>query len=349
MFGFRGFIFKARIVTITLAIILAIIIGSFSLAHSKDDNTLTVYTAQSATTAQLPLLEAFKAGWPGDGRQIKLEYWKNLDDLRSLVLAGKGDIWVGHLEGLARAASRGAPVSLVAVTVWRKFYFVSKPLPLTAGAPDRFPESTSELLDFILANNEAIGSAPQNSPGGSLLKKLGGPNLVIEALPPQQLILDLVQGRRRVGLLPEPMATVAAERDPSIKIIGSLEEQYAQRLGGPSEIPQAGVAVNLNLAQNESELVGQLVKLIEEGAQKAASLSPQEAALLLPPETLKAIGENVVAMSLTREPIIARSAESSRDEIEAFLKIAAPDIYEPGNATLPESFFFKAPKSMTSK
>ncbi|MDR1658196.1 MAG: hypothetical protein LBT47_11685 [Deltaproteobacteria bacterium] len=342
---------RLKLFGLASAILLVCLFSVFSnrQAQAKADlnpsEPLLVYTALTATTAQLPLFEAFRAGWPGSDRRIIVEYWKNLDDLRSLVLAGKGDIWVGHLEGLARASTRGAPVTLVAATVWQKFFFVSAPLPLNPGAPDRLAESTEELLDFVLKNGEVIGSAPQNGPCTNLLKALGEPDLTIETMAPQQLILELTQGTRRVGLLPEPVATAAKAKVPSLKIIGSLEAEYSRRLGGPALIPQAGVAVNLELAQREPALVAKLVELIEEGAINLAALEPGQAALRLPKETIEAVGQEILTLSLAAEPIIAKSAASCQSEIEDFLKIAAPDLYEPSSPHIPDSFFFKAPSA----
>ncbi|MDD9301390.1 MAG: hypothetical protein HUK40_03205 [Desulfobacter sp.] len=34
-------------------------------------------------------------------------------------------MWLGHTQGFARAAARGAPVKLMLTTGWRKFYLVS--------------------------------------------------------------------------------------------------------------------------------------------------------------------------------------------------------------------------------
>jgi NitT/TauT family transport system substrate-binding protein len=301
---------------------------------------VVVYTAQTATTAQLPLMAAIKAGWPGDGREVRIEYWKNLDDLRSLVLAGRGDLWVGHVEALARAAARGAPVSLAEITAWRKFYLISTPLPLDEGQEDRHPESVAELLEYAAESGSRLGSAPPNSPMAAFLARLAGPKVAVDSLPPQQLILELASGRRQIGLLPEPMATAATVKDPRIAVIGSLESEYSRKIGGPDWLPQAAVAVNHAFADQNPELVAALVDMMGP-LTKALSVGPAlEAARTLPRETIEALGEEIVVKSLTREPIMARPAYEVAEDIERFLRAAAPELYEGGGTPPPPATLY---------
>ncbi|MDR0356063.1 MAG: hypothetical protein LBJ64_10085 [Deltaproteobacteria bacterium] len=328
--------------------------GSGGEASAKiDDETaplpkkeIVVYTALTATTAQLPLLGALAAGWPADGT-VKIEFWKNMEDLRALVLAGQGDVWIGHLETLARAASRGAPVRLAAATVWRKFYFVSRPL---AAAPDgtaTYPASVEELLALTAAKGETIATAPQNSPSEEMLKKILGPSYPLrpEALPPQQLVLEMIRGQKKAALLPEPLASSLVRRDPELKIIGSLEEEYARRFGGPSLIPQAGVAVHEKLASERPDLVKSLLALMTRSVDELQG-DPQKMLLLLPAEARAAIGDEALLDSLTVEPLIIKSASDAKSEIDYYLSLAAPDLVAPaegaGERRLPETFIWSA-------
>ncbi|MDR2387793.1 MAG: hypothetical protein LBE80_09460 [Deltaproteobacteria bacterium] len=309
-------------------------------AAQKANNALTVYTAMTATTAQLPLLGAISQGWP-EGGQVKVEYWKNLEDLRALVLAGKGDVWVGHLETLYRAAARGAPVSLVAVTVWRKFYFISAPLPQEPGGPAVQPKDVSQLLNLAAKNNLTVTASPQNSPQASLLDELKNIHgaFPTESLPPQQLILELIKGQRLIALMPEPMASLALSKDPKLKIIGSLEEQYSKDFGGDGYLPQAGVAVNLNLVKTQPHLVAALLSLMTQSVADLETKPVSAKIALFPPEVLKAVGPQVLEASLSLEPLIIKSAHEVKDRVEDFLLLAAPDLASNQNS-LPENFYF---------
>ncbi|MDR0622074.1 MAG: hypothetical protein LBJ61_09390 [Deltaproteobacteria bacterium] len=304
------------------------------------EDKLTVYTAITATTAQLPLLGALKRGWP-EGAEVKVEYWKNLEDLRALVLAGKGDVWVGHLETLARAASRGAPVSLVAVTVWRKFYFISSPLPLAKGQEPAYPTDVGELLKAAAENKLTVTASPQNSPQAGLLEELKDVYGAFpsEGLPPQQLILELMRGQRLIGLMPEPMASMAVSKDPKLKIIGSLEEEYSKNFGGDGYLPQAGVAVNRAFLERRPNDATELVALMAATVKDLEGKPVSAKIELFPPEVIGAVGQEVLEASLTLEPLRFQNSSEAKDRIMDFLLLAAPDLFETGG-TFPQSFFW---------
>jgi NitT/TauT family transport system substrate-binding protein len=308
-------------------------------AEAQEDKPIIVYTAQTATTAQLPLMAAIKAGWPGEGATVKVKYWKNLDDLRALALAGKGDVWVGHVEALARAAAATAPVTLIEITAWRKFFLISLPLPFKKGADERHPRSVEELVQYSLENGLRLGSSPPNSPMTALLRRLGGDGLAIDSLPPQQLILELSSGKRSAGMLPEPMASVAALKNPRIAVVGSLEQAYASQFGGPDWQPQAAVAVNRAFLERSPALVASLVEMMGPLAEELAKAGPKEAAAALPLETIEAIGLEALKNSLEREIIKAVPASEIRQDVESFLRQAAPELYQEGAAAPPESLF----------
>ncbi|MCV6602515.1 MAG: hypothetical protein OIF54_13315, partial [Cohaesibacter sp.] len=84
---------------------------------------------------------------------LETKFWKGLADLEGLMLAGKGDIWVGHIDGFAKAASRGAPVQLVSVTGWKKFYILSRNADIS---------SFDDVLN--LPENHPIAVAPPHTP-----------------------------------------------------------------------------------------------------------------------------------------------------------------------------------------
>ena len=320
---------------------------SFSQDSASQDQQaaqkpVVVYTAQTATTAQLPLIAAIKAGWPGNGRTVEINYWKNLDDLRALALAGKGDVWVGHVEALARAAARGAPITLVEITAWRKFFLISLPLPFKDSPEPRHPKSVAELLSHASENSLALGSSPPNSPMTELLRRLGGEGLIIDSLPPQQLILEMSSGRRSAGMLPEPMASAGSIKNPSIAVIGSLEAEYASRFGGPDWRPQAGVAVNRAFLDSDPDLVASLVSMMGPLTEGLANGSPEDAAMILPDETREAIGTEALVKSLGREIIRAVPASEIKEDVVNFLKEAAPELYKEGAKAPPESLFLPA-------
>jgi NitT/TauT family transport system substrate-binding protein len=294
---------------------------------------LTLYTAVTATTPQIPLQAAVREGWP-EGYSLKTEYWKNLDDLRGIMLAGKGDIWIGHLEGFAQAAKRGAPVTLIAVTGWKKFYFV-------ASSDLRLPESASSpvvgLAEALRQTGQALAVAPQDSPALGILEaaaQLGGPSFSIAAMPPQQLMLEMLRGARSCALLPEPLLSGLLAKKSGLRVVASLEEEAARLFGGPNRLPWVGIAVHSRLIEENPRLVADLVERMQRAATRLAD-DPEAGAAVLPSEVARAVGGDVLAASMERDLVMVVPAARARDEIVRFLRMVAPTALVPGTGESP--------------
>jgi NitT/TauT family transport system substrate-binding protein len=312
-------------------------VGLFPLsaprAAENTEKPLLLYTAMTATTPQIPLWAAIGAGWPA-GRELRVDYWKSLDDLRGLILAGRGDIWVGHLEGFAQAARRGAPVTLVAVTGWKKFYFV-------AAGGEEGPRSLESLALALRREGLPLAVAPQDSPAIGVLEELarrGGPSFTIEAMPTQQAMLAMIRGSRSCALLPEPLVSALLAKKDGLRIAASLESEMAGLSGGPARLPLVGIAVRTSLAREEPALVRGLARAMREEAVKLAG-RPAEALAVLPQNVRGAFGAGVLESSLSRDPVLVVPAGEARQEILDFLRMVLPDFQGNDGRTLPESFF----------
>jgi NitT/TauT family transport system substrate-binding protein len=291
-----------------------------SASHAADAvsaKKIVLYTALTATSPQIPLWAAIKQGWP-EGYQLQVEYWKTLDDLRGVMLAGKGDIWVGNLEGFAQAAKRGAPVTLIAITAWKKFYFVT--------SADEKTSSLEEMAVAMKKTGEALAIAPQDSPALGVLGEIGkkgGPVFKTAPMPPQQLMLEMMKGSRKYALLPEPFLSVLLAKKKDIRIVASLEEAFSSRFGGVARLPFAGIAVKTDFAKANPELIKKLVQIMEEVAPRL-NKKPEEAIAVLPESVRKNLGHDLIKTSLSRDLIHVESAEKARSRIADFLKITLP-------------------------
>lgn len=312
-------------------------------AEDSEHRRVVLYTSFTATTPQIPLWAAIHGGWP-ENRELSAEYWKTLDDLRGMVLAGKGDIWVGHLEGFAQAALRGAPIRLVAVTGWEKFYFIG---------PETSPPS--DLTALALALRQAglpLAAAPPDSPAIAVLEAVnqrGGPSFAIAAMPPQQLMLDMARGRVSHGLLPEPLVSMLLARQPRLRVLAGLEAEYARLYGGFSRFPWVGVAVNSRFAEQEPESIRKLAAAMQAHAIRLAD-DPEAAIAALPPVIRKEVGEDILRASLPRDRILVIPATDAAAEIRAFLPMVLPET-DPArlDALLSGPFLFGNKQDITRK
>jgi ABC-type nitrate/sulfonate/bicarbonate transport system substrate-binding protein len=190
-----------------------------------------------------------------------------------------------------------------------------------------------------------LAAAPQNSPAKGVvaaLSALGGPTFELMGLAPQQVLLELTSGRGKAALLPEPMATVALSKNPELKIIANLEEEYALLSKGLPRLPQAGVALNQNFADAYPDLAGELVALMVDTALELKEQSPSQIVALLPQSTKDNLGAENLERSLSRDLLLALPAWEIKEEINSFLCLAVPELCENGSlkASFPQTFVF---------
>lgn len=275
---------------------------------------LTIYTAVGATTAQAPLMGAIQHGW-GKNDALEIRYWKDLDDLRGVILAGKGDIWVGHLEGFAQATRQGALVTLIALTAWEdKFRFLT--LDPTADSP-------AAMASHANMAAEELALTPKGSAVAALLEAArpkGGPAFRVADFPPQQLIQELAQGKIRYVAAPEPLATALTARFPSLRDVGGLSALHKPVNDQGLGIPIAGVAVRSSLLAEHPEKIHALVAAMVQWAQTHKN-DPGGVAGVLPAETLTMLGKDTIIASLQHDPIAVVDAKASRQLIEEALQV----------------------------
>jgi len=289
----------------------------------------SVYTTGLATTPQIPFWKALADGDLGFTPEV--HYWKNLDDLRGILLAGKGDIWIGHIDGFAQAARRGAPIQLACVSGWKKFHFLTT-------RPDIH---TFEDIAKLPRGTE-IASAPPHSPGVAVLRSVEGKGLPAFSYAPhepKQLALKAVQGSADLLLLPEPLVTVLLKKKPELRVVASVEEEYGRLTGTDPVLPIAGIAVNTNTLKQHPELANRIREAMRK-QEKALMTNPAAGLETLPPEFETFIPRPIVEASLERDVIRVRTAREAEAQIRDYLSMLLPkSVDENGVIQLPDTFF----------
>lgn len=289
--------------------------------------SLTFYTAPTATTPQIPFWALKNSGELKNFCRINVELWKDTDNLKMLMLAGEGDLWLGHLESFALARMRGAPVTLLAITAWKKFYLVS---------------SNPKLGDFEALAGRSLALAPKGSPALALAGALENSSLAkisYSSYEIGQLLLHLKNKSFDAALIPEPFVSLVLEKMPEFTATANLEELFAQRFGGKPRLPIAGIAVNSETAEKYPELISSILRLmIDKGSQ--IGQSPDLAVSHLPPEFFEYLPKTVVRSSLERDPVLVEPAWKVRAEIERYLEIISPVVFNGESALRPDDSFY---------
>ncbi|SKA68042.1 hypothetical protein [Desulfobaculum bizertense] len=320
----------------THSILMVFALGIFFLFSSPQQSwstelpEITFYTNGQATTPQLALWYGISKGELDDLCTIHIKQWKDMNHLRGLVLAGKGDLWLGHVDAFSQAARRGAPVSLLAVTGWRKFFFLSG------------NSSLRTLTDLQkLPAKTRVHSAPPDSPAVPVLQSLAQSTESLPAFsytphPGRALALDAIKHPEQLYLLPEPLVTVLLLKAPQLHVVGSVEELYASATGKEPFLPWAGLAMNTASMAKHPRIAARILHIVDKSTAKLQP-TPEKALTALPKEFGRFVSPKIIAASLSRDILRAKSGQAARTDIEDLERLTARGMQLPA---LPSSFFY---------
>ncbi len=285
---------------------------------------LTFYTTKLATTPQLAFWQAVEKGRILERCNIRVRFWENLDQLQTAMLAGKGDLWLGHTDSFVMAALQGAPVQLLLTTGWRKFYLVS---------------SRTDRLHFNDFIGKSLAFTPPGSPAVSVLRSVGHNRFAaISFIPykPKELMGKLMRGDITTALLPEPLVTRALSSRSDLLPGENVADIYGQYSGHLQGMPLAGIAVNAKTARKYPEIISWIAKETLRQA-KILQQAPEKGVKNLPQEFQAVIAKNLVQLSLQREKVYAAYSSSVRLQIEDYMDIISGGQKNP----LPDCLFWK--------
>lgn len=276
------------------------------LGTNPDLPTLTFYTSGLATTPQLPLWHAAAKGDLLSHCNLEVKVWKTLDDLRGTILAGKGDLWLGHTEGFVQAGMRGAPVKLLAVTAWRKFYLVST------------DETRLHVKDYL---GSELAYAPTGSPAVPVLRSSldGAESIRFKPGEARQIAMLLMKGELTAAVVPEPMVSMLEMKVEGLKVGESVEALYGKTHGGEPRMPIAGLAIHASVLEDHPGLAEHILASLKTSGRVLAE-HPEAGIACLPKEFSSFVKPKIIAASLKRDKVLVKSAREVKGEIDAFLK-----------------------------
>ena len=290
-------------------VLLLVVLGGFASCRPEEEAKVVVWANASATTPVLPLYALQEPSW-------EFREWNTTVAFQSLLLAGDGVFWVGHLEGFARACQHGAPLQLLAVTGWRKWQILSR------HAEWHFPE------DFLQGG---VGFAPSDGAGRFLLEALlkeQDLSMTLKPMEMRQMMLKALDGQLDSVVIPEPFATALLKKDSSFHRISSLEEYYGRCRNCAPEVPWAGIAVHREWASSHPEEMARVVEKLGIIGGELAAMTPAQAAEFWPLEKERSAGisRTALADSLERDPVKVVLAKDMIPQLREFLAIVAPEI-----------------------
>jgi len=318
--------FSAPVIIISLALTALAVWGGF-VAFRGDPGTvfyegdnpalpvLDIYTSGGATTPQLALFAAIREGDLRDLFNFRIHIWKNPDDLLSNVMSGKGDLWIGHTEGFAVARMRGAPVQMLIFTSFHKFYILT----------------SVNVTSWEGLSGSRVAYAPPGSPAFALMRKVmegSGHKLILEPYQGKELELQMVSGKVRSAILPEPLVTQMLAINGGLKIIAGVEDLFSAKTGEP--VPVAGIGVNENTARKYRDKIAKLQKILLVRSE-ILSREGKKAARYFPGYFDKYLPRATVEQSLVRDTISSVQNSALENALAVYLNAVYPDIFKNKN------------------
>lgn len=261
--------------------------------------------------------------------------WSSPDMLRSMLVNGKSAVTAVPTYVGANLANRGIEVRMAAVTVWGLLWLIGP-----EGAAPGWESLRGEKVMIPLPNDmpDLVFRFLANANG---LERDDYQVEYFAQMP--EVVSRLVSGEGTWAVLPEHMATVALsqarQNDRRLTRFMNLQEAWAGVTGGQPRIPQAGIVVSSQLAEQRPELIG---AVLDELAAAVGTVNAANSQTVATITTGTGVPEQVVADVIPRLNLEVVPADQARTELEAFytnLATLSPDII---GGRLPDASFYLA-------
>lgn len=279
--------------------------------------SLDLYTYGTVTTPQLALYAGIASGEAGRFFNIRVHLWKNPDELLACVLAGKGDLWIGHTEGFAMARKRGAPVQILAFTSYRKFFIIA----------------SGEARDLKDIAGETVAYSPPGSPAVPLMETIMQKESVSFRLEPheaKELSLLMSAGKIKTAILPEPLVSMFLSGNKTFSVVACVEDLFVKTTGRNGTLPVAGIAVNTITALKYRDSIMKLREIIVRQSKRIAS-EGEKASEYFPRYLEEYVPRRIVSESLKRDKPLARYGDEVRNDLMAYLRAVHPELFSGNN------------------
>ncbi len=294
-------------------------------------------------TVSAPLIHMATSGALADlADKVEFVAWRDPDQLRAMVLNGKADVLAMPSNVAANLHNRGAPVTLLDVSVWGMLWMVSR-------APDK-----QTLADF---KGEEVAIPFRGDMPDVMFQLLTArqnldarKDFRLRYVPtPMEAMQLLITRRVDHALLAEPAVSMALRKTksfplglvaPELHRSVDLQKEWGRLFQRPSRIPQAGVAVIGTLRERPDAMArieaahARSLDWCRSHAADCGALAAKHIDLL----TAEAVADSIAASQLEAVP-----AAKARGELEFFFgQLLARD---PGlvGGRLPGDAFYHSP------
>lgn len=267
---------------------------------------------------------------------VDLDTWGTPDLLRAMLVNGESEVTAVPSYVGANLSNRGVDVKLAAMLVWGILYVVGP-----EGAP----------ADWESLRGQTVLVPMQNDMPDLVFRYLAEANGLVAGTDYEiqyyaqapEIVNELMKEDGKFAVLFEHVATVALDQAQqngrSYGRILDLQEEWGGATGGEARIPQAGIVIPGDLAEESPELVGAILTDLEQAVEDTLASSDEDVATIAEAFDVPA---PIVKDVIPRLNLQVVPADEAREELEEFYSTLAelsPDII---GGQLPEESFYLA-------
>ncbi|CEQ19599.1 ABC transporter substrate-binding protein [Paraclostridium sordellii] len=245
---------KRMIKILILAICIACLWGCSSKENLKEDVSVKVSMPDGLPSIALSKL-AFKNKNIKDGYNVNYNIEKTPDNLSTTVMKGEADIAVVPSNMAAIAYNKTKNYEIAGTTGLGSFYLVSN--DDIGGFKDlkgKEVVNTGKGLTPDITNKFIIKSNGLNEKDINF-------TYVNSA---NELVPMIVSKKANTAIVPEPALTALKIKNPEIKVVKSLNEEYKNITKSDYGYPQATIIVKSDFAKNNKEFVNLFLEGVKE-------------------------------------------------------------------------------------
>ena len=245
---------KRMIKILILAICIACLSGCSSKENLKEDVSVKVSMPDGLPSIALSKL-AFKNKNIKDGYNVNYNIEKTPDNLSTTVMKGEADIAVVPSNMVAIAYNKTKNYEIAGTTGLGSFYLVSN--DNIGGFKDlkgKEVVNTGKGLTPDITNKFIIKSNGLNEKDINF-------TYVNSA---NELVPMIVSKKANTAIVPEPALTALKIKNPEIKVVKSLNEEYKNITKSDYGYPQATIIVKSDFAKNNKEFVNLFLEGVKE-------------------------------------------------------------------------------------
>ncbi len=166
--------------------------------------------------------------------EYEFAYWKSFDEAIAMIAGGRVSAIFLPISYGATLFSKGLPVRLSAVTLWKSFYCVAKDWEYTDIASLRgqtlyFAQGKGQTADVVMR----------------VLLKVKGINpdaaLTLKYISPPEIVSFFQKGLAKIAILPEPYASLVLDLVPDARVAFDLQTLWQETLSVPYRLPVTGL------------------------------------------------------------------------------------------------------------